>query len=153
MERNIITQILLSKDWPTKCFWCILSVSHTDCACEAKPENHHFQLKIQKVLHDLSHDVTNSVTALGMRKLWHFALTPEDAHTGLGNLLPHTFPAVSGHEPHLYSYCTHQTWGNSANNENEMILQIVNMNFQQLVLSLLTDWIHGRPSLITTSIN
>lgn len=84
MERNIITQILLSKDWPTKCFWCILSVSHTDCACEAKPENSHFQLKIQKVLHDLGHDVTNLVTALGMGKSWHFALTPEDADTGLG---------------------------------------------------------------------
>lgn len=109
MERNIITQILLSKDWPTKYFWCILSVSHTDCACEAKPENSHFQLKIQKVLHDLGHDVTNLVTALGVRKSWHFALTPEDADTGLGNLLPHTFPAVSGDEPHLYSYCTHQT--------------------------------------------
>lgn len=89
------------------CFWCIPSVSHTDDACEAKPEKSQFQLRIQEALHDLGHDVTNLVTVLGMRKSWHFALTSEDTDTGLGNLLTHTFPAISGDEPYLYSYCTH----------------------------------------------
>lgn len=88
---------------------------------------------------------------LGMERSWHLVLMSEGTKEGWGKVLPHTSPARPGDEPRRCGNCTHWTWGTFANNKNQMVLELFNTNFQQLLVSPLSDCTQAKPYLIISS--